>query len=38
MRRHLGELVQRLGRRELALVTVGAIVSAVVAKLLDVLL
>lgn len=35
MRRHLGELVEKLGRRELALIIVGAIASAVTAKLLD---
>jgi hypothetical protein len=38
MRRHSRELVEKLGRRELALIIVGAIASAVAAKLLDVLL
>jgi hypothetical protein len=29
MRRHLGKLVDKLGRRELALILVGAVVSAI---------
>ncbi len=38
MRRHFGEWIEKLGRRELALIIVGAFVSAVAAKLVDVLL
>lgn len=38
MRRHLGKLADKLGRRELALIIVGSIASAVTAKLLDVLI
>lgn len=38
MRRRLGNLVNRLGRRELALIVIGALVSAAAAKLVDALL
>lgn len=38
MRRRLGNLVNRLGRRELALLVIGALASAVAAKLVDALL
>ncbi|GCD35689.1 hypothetical protein OEIGOIKO_03435 [Streptomyces chrestomyceticus JCM 4735] len=38
MRHRLGNLVNRLGRRELALIVIGALVSAVAAKLVDTML
>ncbi len=38
MRRRLGNLADRLGRRELALIVIGAFVSAVAAKFVDALL
>ncbi len=38
MRRHLRELVDTLGRRELALIAIGSLISAVIAKAVDVLL
>lgn len=37
MRRHLRGLVDKLGRRELALITLGSLISAVIAKVVDVL-
>jgi hypothetical protein len=37
MRRHLRELVDTLGRRELALIAIGSLISAVITKAVDVL-
>jgi hypothetical protein len=37
MRRYLGKLVEKLGRRDLALIILGAMASAMSAKLMDAL-